>query len=87
MFKRSLLCAMVLGMMSVGALADAATDTREAARKPEASAPPKASAAATDNQDRSLLTQAILILHGGKTAPKMQSLTGDSNPQCNICHG
>ncbi|MBS0215001.1 MAG: hypothetical protein JSR63_07010 [Proteobacteria bacterium] len=87
MFKRSLLCAMVLGMMSVGSLADAATDTKEVARKSEVPAPAKAGADATGNQGRSLLKQAILVLHGGKTASKMQSLASDDNPQCSRCHG
>lgn len=87
MFKRSLLCATVVGMMSIGALADAATGSRETARKPEAPASTKASTDAAGNQDRSLLTQAILILHGGKTVQSLQSKASDGNPQCSRCHG
>lgn len=83
MFKR----AMVLAMMSAGALAGAATDTKGAARKSEARASTKAGTETADNQERSLLTQAILILHGGKNAQGLQSKASDSNPQCSRCHG
>lgn len=85
MFKRSLSCAMVLAMMSAGALAGAATDTKETVRKPEV--PASANTDAASNRGRSLLTQAILVLHGGKTASKMQALAEDSKPQCSRCHG
>ena len=90
MFKRVLMCGLVLGMTSVAAMA--ATTSKGTEQGTQAQAPSASSASVstststTDSQNRSLINKAILILHGGKTMPKMQSLTDDSNPECMKCH-
>ncbi len=86
MFKRPLFCVMVVGMMSVGAIAGAATNARETARKSEVPpAPSNASASDSDGQGRSLIAKAILVMHGGKSLDSRQALAA-SNDQCKICH-
>lgn len=86
MFERSLLCATVLGVMSVGALASAATTNRAMARNSGASVQRGESANAIGGRDQALIARAVSVMHDGKHAQAMQSLAGSNNPQCNICH-
>lgn len=84
MFKRVLMCGLVLGMTSAAAMA--ATTDKATTQGAQPQTPLAPGASTPDSQSRSLINKAVLILHGGKTMPKMQSLTGESNPYCMQCH-
>ncbi|MBW8822823.1 MAG: hypothetical protein JF567_01050 [Xanthomonadales bacterium] len=87
MFKHTLLCGLVLGMTGAAALADAATTDRKTPQDSATSTEPKTSANTSNNQDRSLIMKAILIMHGGKAVQTNEMAGDSSNPECSKCHG
>lgn len=87
MFKRTLLCGLVLGVMGVGAMANAATTDKKTPQDSATSTESKtSSASAQDSANRSLITKAILAMHGGNTLQASRMMVSDSEPVCTRCH-
>ena len=87
MFKRTLLCGLVLAVTGVGAMANATTTDKKTPQDSATSTESKTSnASASDSASRSLIMKAILVLHGGKVLQTNQVTGSDSNPECVKCH-
>ena len=87
MFKRTLLCGLVLGVMGVGAMANAATTDEKTPEESTTSTESKTSSvSAPDSASRSLIMKAILVMHGGNTLQSNQMMLSNSEPVCTRCH-